>query len=68
MVEQARVPRVPPLGQAPGLLDRRFLLRVVIDVEVIRGENEDAIGVVLDLVAPEVLGAGSIRQAQDQHG
>ena len=62
MVEQRRESRVPPLEHPRGVLRRRLLGGVVVDVEVRRAQDFELELLVLHLVAAEVLRAG--REAQ----
>jgi hypothetical protein len=55
VIEQRGEARVPPLRHARCVPRRRFLLGVVIDVEVLGPEHTEVEAVVLDLVASEVL-------------
>ena len=61
--EDRREPVVPALRHARGLADRRLLLRIEMDVEVLGLEHLPVEVLVLDLVAAEVLGGGALRQA-----
>jgi hypothetical protein len=56
VVQDARVPGVPPLGHPPCNVGRGTLSRIEVDVEVLGAEDMPIEVLVLDLVAPEVLG------------
>ena len=59
MVQEARKPRIPALGKDAGLFHRLAFLGIEMDVEMFRLENLEIEALVLDLVATEILRAGS---------
>ena len=69
VMEQTRQPQVPALGHARRLLGGRALLGIEVDVEVLGLQHLELEGLVLDLVAPEVLrrgGTDARRQNRDR--
>ena len=60
MVQEARKPRIPALGKDAGLLHRLAFLGIEMDVEMFRLENLEIEALVLNLVATEILRAGSL--------
>ncbi len=66
VTEDLRQPRVRPLRHAGRVHDRRLLLRIVVDVEVLRLEHLEIEIVVLDLVLSELcVGGGGDEQSDD---
>ena len=64
VLEQPRQSRVPPLGHSRGEPHRGFFFRVVVNVEVLGGEDLEVKALVLHLVAAEILRARGDRGAQ----
>jgi hypothetical protein len=66
VIQELRVARVPPLRHASRLAGDVFLLRVVVDVEVLGAERTEFQPCVLDLVAAKVLRPGRDRTHQQR--